>query len=213
MNIKKLKQAEEAFLDRYPLGFDNPEIQAISKKHKMDKLVTFAQEHFSSDSLENVDESIENIIRLVQRSTMVSLFEKPKFRDGLRSMDMDEKAFFVESLSQLLHGDEALGFHQMLDLLINYRLAKWTLITVFRCYYYPETDLLYKPTTVKNIIKYFEIENLVYKPRPSYDFFVRYRDIINNMKKHVNPTFFSIYNAGFSGFLMMSMDMAAEEIV
>jgi len=211
MNIKKLKQAEESFMDRYPLGFDTPEIQAISKKHRMDKIVAFTKDNFTLSALENVDDAIENSIRLVQRSTMVSLFEKPKFRDGLRSMGLDERTFFIESLKQLLHGDEELGFHQMLDIFINYGLAKWTLITVFRCYYYPETDLLYKPTTVKNVIKYFEIENLIYKPRPSYDFFIRYRDIINDMKKEVNPMVTGIYNAGFSGFLMMAMQMAAEE--
>ncbi len=87
----------------------------------------------------------------------------------------------------------------MLNILMNYKMAKWTLMTVYRCYYYPDTDLLYKPTTVKNIIKHFEIEDLVYKPRPSYDFFVRYRDVINKMKTIVTPSV-SKYNAGFSGF-------------
>ena len=137
---------------------------------------------------------------------MVSVFEKPKFRDAVKSMSYDEKEFLVDGLRNLLFDDEAKGFHQILDVLTRYGIAKWPLITVFRCYYYPETDLLFKPTTVKNVIKYFELDGLIYKPRPSYDFFVKYRDQINEMKKLTDCSV-SKSGAGFSGFLMMSMDM------
>jgi hypothetical protein len=51
------------------------------------------------------------------------------------------------------------------------------------------------------------IENIVYKPKPTYDFYRKYRDIINNMKKEVSEQL-SPDNAAFSGFLMMSMDLA-----
>lgn len=206
MNIDKLKQAEQAFLAIYPQGFQSPEMLEISKKHKMDKIVTFAHESFSPEALENTNETAENMIKLVTRSSMVSVFEKPKFRDAVRSMTPDEKSDLAESLSELLHGDEAKGFHQMLDILTKHNLAKWTLISVFRCYYYPDTDLLFKPTTVKNVIKQFELEGLVYKPRPSYEFFVNYRDAINAMKRNVSPSL-SPSNAAFSGFLMMSIEI------
>ena len=206
MNKSKLKQAEKNFLDRYPQGFNSPEMQEISKKHKMEKLIDFSHEKFAPEALYDVEETSENMIRMVQRSTMVSVFEKPKFRDAVRSMSLDDKTILVDSLQELLHGEEAKGFNQMLDLLTKHSLAKWTIITVFRCYYYPDTDFLFKPTTVKNIIKNFDVEELVYKPRPSYDFFFRYRDVINNMKKEVDPSI-AVYNAGFCGFLMMSMEM------
>lgn len=206
MNIDKLKQAEQAFFAIYPQGFESPEMLEISKKHKMDKMVTFAHESFSPEALENTNDSAENMIKLVTRSSMVSVFEKPKFRDAVRSMTPDEKSDLVESLSDLLHGDEAKGFHQMLDILTKHSLAKWTLISVFRCYYYPDKDLLLKPTTVKNVIKQFELKGLVYKPRPSYEFFVNYRDAINAMKDEVSPSL-SPSNAAFSGFLMMSTEL------
>ncbi|MBT7122238.1 MAG: hypothetical protein HN948_04440, partial [Clostridia bacterium] len=126
--------------------------------------------------------------------------------DAVRAMTLDEKGYLTDSLNDLLHGDEAKGFHQMLDILTKYSLAKWTLITVFRCYYYPETDLLFKPTTVKNAVKIFELDGLIYKPRPSYDFFVEYRNAIAQMKAQVDPSL-SPSNAAFSGFLMMAMEM------
>lgn len=175
-------------------------------KSTMDKLAQFAHESFSPGALGSAQETAENMIKLVSRSSMVSVFEKPKFRDAVRAMTPDEKGDLMESLNDLLHGDEAKGFHQMLDILTKYSLAKWTLITVFRCYYYPETDLLFKPTTVKNVVKNFELSGLVYKPRPSCDFFVEYRRAIADIKTHVDSSL-SPSNAAFSGFLMMAMDM------
>jgi len=206
MNIDKLKKAEFDFMARYPQGFKNPEMIEMGKKHKMSKLVDFAQKEFASDALEDIEVSVENMIKMVQRSSMVSVFEKPKYRDAVRSMTLDDKEHLVDSLYELLHGDEAAGFHKMLDILTRYKLAKWTLITVFRCYYYPNTDFLFKPTTVKNIIKHFELEDLIYKPRPSYDFFIRYRDEINSMKDMVDESV-AVNGAAFCGFLMMAMEM------
>lgn len=206
MNINKLKEAEKAFFMEYPQGFQTPEMIKMSKKHKMDKLVDFAHDSFSLSALENIDESAENMIKMVSRSSMVSLFEKPKFRDAVKSMSHDEKSLLVSALKELIHGNEETGFNQLLDILTRFKLAKWTLITVFRCYYYPQQDLLFKPTTVKNVIAKYELEGLVYKARPSYDFFVKYRNAINDMKKQVDDSL-SPNNPAFSGFLMMTMDV------
>jgi len=206
MNLIKLKQAQEAFYSMYPQGFDSPQLVQVSKRHKMDKLISFSHEAFAKNTMKDVEETAENMVRMVTRSSMVSLFEKPKYRDSVRGMDMMEKMQLVHSLDILLHGNEEKGFNLMLEVLLRHQLAKWTLISVFRCYYYPTTDLLFKPTTVKNVIKTFELENLVYKPRPSYDFFVKYRNAINEMKTHVDENF-KRSNAAFSGFLMMGMDM------
>lgn len=136
---------------------------------------------------------------------MVSIFEKAKFRDGLRQLPTDKKEELVDALKELLHGDEEKGFNALVDFLSIYKLAKWPLITIFRCYYYPDTDLLFKPTTVKNVIKKYELDNLIYRPMPSYEFFIGYRDTINSMKQLVSPQL-SPNNAAFSGFLMMTME-------
>ncbi len=210
MNKQKLAQAQQAFLALYPQGFESESLKELGKKHRMGKLVSFAHDSFSLDALGDVEKTTAAMTKLVSGSSMVSVFEKPKFRDAVNSMSYDEKVFMVDGLRNLLFDDEAKGFHQMLDVLTRYGLAKWTLITVFRCYYYPETDLLYKPTTVKNVIKHFELEGLEYKPRPSYDFFVKYRSEINAMKKFVSGSVGESM-AGFSGFLMMSMDIVNQD--
>ena len=77
MNLKKLKQAEEAFFNRYPGGFENPEMMEIGKKHKMDKMITFAQEGFVRRNFKLPNLIVDSMIKVVSRSSMVSLFEKP----------------------------------------------------------------------------------------------------------------------------------------
>ena len=206
MNIQKLKQAQAVFYSIYPQGFDSPQMVQIGKKHNMGKTVEFVHKAFTKMAVKDVEETADNMVRLVARSSMVSVFEKPRFRDAVRDMDILEKTQLVHSLDMLLFGSEEKGFNLMLEVLLRHGLAKWTLMTVYRCYYYPETDLLYKPTTVKKVIEKFELEGLAYKPRPSYEFFVKYRDAINEMKMHVDENF-RHSNAAFSGFLMMSADM------
>jgi hypothetical protein len=45
---------------------------------------------------------------------------------------------------------------------------------------------------------------LVYKPRPTYEFYAKYTKILETMKSQVSPLI-SADNAGFTGFLMMAM--------
>ena len=204
MNLDKLKQAEHRFLSDYPEGFYTPELQGLIKKHHMPQMVTFAQSVLTLEALAQED-AVENIIKVVTKSSMVSIFEKPKFKDALHSMTPHERTQLVNAIKALLHGDEQHGFEALINVLRPYQLAKWTLVTVFGCYYSPQNDLLFKPTTIKKVISYFELVDLVYKALPSYDFFVKYRQIINEMKEVVEPSLTET-NAAFSGFLMMAVD-------
>ncbi len=79
MNINKLKQAEKAFLSLYPKGFESEEIKEITKKHSLVKITDFAHESFTPEAMRKVNQTAENMIKLVSRSSIVSLFEKPRF--------------------------------------------------------------------------------------------------------------------------------------
>ena len=204
LNPKKLKLAEVEFLQRFPGGFSHPDMQAIGKKHNVTKMVTFAQESFTKKASKDIDSYAENMIKVVSRSSMVSMFEKPKFRDFVRRLDPSEKAFLVKSQHQILHGKQQAGFEAMIDLLQTEKLAKWSLISIIPAYYSPNTEVFVKPTTTKNVIKYFDLEDLLYKPTPSWNFYQCYRNIINTAKDKVDSSL-SPSNAAFSGFLMMSM--------
>ena len=205
MNLIKLKQAEKAFLRRYPGGFDNPEIIATRvKKHKPDQMIALARESFSEEKFIHPDLIVQNMIKVISRSSIISVFEKPRFRDFANALSSQEKEFLSTGLEQLLHGDEQTGFEMMLDLMKTYKSAKWSLMTVCQAYFYPQRDVFIKPTTVKGVIRYFELENLQYKPTPSWTFYQAYRSAFHEMKSRLGPSL-SPTNPAFSGFLWMSI--------
>lgn len=204
LNPKKLKLAELEFLQRFPGGFSHSDMQAIGKKHNVTKMVDFAQASFTKKASKDIDTYAENMIKVVSRSSMVSMFEKPKFRDFVRRLDPSEKAFLVKAQHQILHGKQQAGFEAMIDLLQTEKLAKWSLISIIPAYFSPTVEVFVKPTTTKNVIAHFEIDDLLYKPMPSWSFYFRYRDMINSAKSKVDDSL-SPSNAAFCGFLMMTM--------
>lgn len=203
-NVDKLLDAERRFFSKYPLGFKDPEMLKIGKKHRVVKRIEQAQEFFAKEQFSRSHFIIEEMIKMVSRSSMVSLFEKPKLKEYINSLGTPERVELVEALFQRLHGDEEEGFERLLDLLRFGKLAKWSLISIIPIYFKPTFECFMKPTTVKGVVNFFELEGLVYKPTPSWDFYVKYRDYINEMKNKVDLGF-SESNAAFSGFLMMSM--------
>jgi hypothetical protein len=204
MNIERLLQAESDFLYRYPLGFNDPEMLAIAKKHKMEKMIEHTQSSFSSTAFANTEAVIDNWIKTVSRSSMVSVFEKPKFKGMMNSLSPKAKQQMADGLYEQLHGKEEKGFNLILDILVENKLAKWSLMTIVPAYFSPKKAVFVKPTTAKGVIAHFELDGLTYKPRPSWAFYRDYKKAINQMKRKVDRNL-SGSNAAFSGFLMMSM--------
>lgn len=205
MNLERLKQAEKMFLESYPGGFDNPDMVTMGKKHKMEKMIRFTQESFAKENFKNPEEIVENMAKVVSRASMVSMFEKPKFRDFVKSLDDEGKEELAKGLETQLYGDEQEGFEIIVDILRGVKLAKWPLITIWPIYFNPHVEAFIKPTTVKGIIKLFELDSLEYKPAPTWAFYKEYRSIIQQMKRQVDPSLYPD-NACFSGFLMMSLE-------
>ncbi len=206
MNAEKLKFAEEKFLMQYPGGFQNPEMLEIAKKHKIEKMIEMAKESLSRDNFEDPDAFAQAMVKIVARSSMVSIFEKAKFRDLVKEMSDEEKRRLSENMFELIHGNQEKGFNQMVEFLQIFKMAKWTIMTVCMLYSNPSVEVFIKPTTTKGVIKYFELEGLEYKPQPSYEFYTEYRKQINEMKKKMDESL-RVDNAGFCGFLMMAMDL------
>lgn len=154
MNLSKLKQAERRFLNRYPGGFRHPEMQAIGKKHKIAKLVEFAQAGFKAAAFSDAQAVIDSAVKLVGQSSMVSVFEKPAYRDYLRGLDAEGRRRFAQALKAQLHGDAAWGFAAMTELLGEAKLAKWPLLTAIPFYFRPDAEVFVKPTTVKGVIRF-----------------------------------------------------------
>ena len=204
MNLKKLKQAEALFLARYPKGFTDPKMAVIGKKHNMNRMIEQVQESFAKPEFKDSRAIVEDMARYVGRSSMVSMFEKPKYRDFVRSLNSVEQEALASGLKNQLHGDQQLGFEMVLSVLQSRKLAKWSLISILPVYFHPLDEVFVKPTTAKGVISHFELEGLEYKPQPSWEFYETYRRHILSMKKKVKNSL-SPNNAAFTGFLMMSL--------
>lgn len=205
MNLEKLKRAEALFLSRYPGGFDDPAMAEARKKHKMEKMIEKAAAFFSEDAFSRSEELTENLIRFVSASSMISVFEKPKFRDYLRSLNSRDKEELTASLQEMLYFDRREGFDRYLEILRRGKLAKWTLMTVVPAYLRPRDEVFVKPNTAKKAVRLFEMAGPPYRPAPDYEFYAAYRALLLELKSQVSPSL-SPSNAAFSGFLMMTMD-------
>lgn len=204
MNIEKLKQAEHEFLMRYPGGFEHPEMLVISKKHKPEKMNQLAQASFAPEKFLFPEEIVSNMVKIVTQSSMISLFEKPQFRDFVKMLSSDERALLARGLEEILHGNQELGYRWLIDVLLIGKMAKWPIVTICPVYYRSNVEVFVKPTTAKFIIEHFELKDIKYLPRPSFDFYQRFKTAIDEMKTLVSPSL-SPNNPAFTGFLMMGM--------
>lgn len=205
INIKKLKEYETRFYMRYPNGWESEALQATLKKHNVGKMESFAQEVLSEDGLRHELEAMKGIVKLISRSSLVSVFEKVKFKNLIAESDDLFQREIVDTIRIMLHENEALGFERLAALLSPYKMAKWPIITVLLTYYQPKKQVFVKPTTVKAIIRNVELTNLTYTPKVNYSFYREYRDAFLTMTSHVNKEL-SKSNGHFSGFLMMTME-------
>lgn len=205
MNLEKLQQAEADFLARYPEGFADPGLAHIVKKHNVGKLSEFARANLTRSHFNRPEHIAETLVRIISRSSMVSLFEKPRFRDFIRSLNGHEKEYLASALEKRLHGrNKRAGFDEFLGLLSRDRLAKWSIISAVPFYFAPTREAFVKPTTAKGIIRFLEIDDLEYRPTPSWEFYDGYRKLLAEVRKAVHPSLSTNY-AALSGFLMTTM--------
>jgi hypothetical protein len=205
VNQVKLKEAQERFFNRYPDGFLAPQMIAITKKHKVEKMKKMAQESFAVERFENADDIVVSMCRIVSQSSLISVFEKPKFKDAIRYMSKHEIEDLAQGLKNFLYGDQEAGFELMAGLLGKYRLAKWPLLTIYGIYFRPQTEVFVKPTTAKKIIEYFELTGLKYNSMPTFAFYQAYREQIKQLKQAADDSL-QVDNAAFCGFLMLSIE-------
>ena len=202
MNLRKLKQAEAEFLARYPGGFDDPGMAPVKKKHNVDKLSEFAQSNLTRTHFNRPEHICDTLVRVISRSSMVSMFEKPRFRDFVHTLNSHEKEHLALAFEKRLYGrSKRAGFDEILGMLSHHKIAKWPLISAIPYYVAPRKEAFVKPTTAKGIIAYLEITDMQYKPRPSWEFYSAYLKLLQQVRREVHPSL-SPNNAALSGFLM-----------
>jgi len=203
MNVEKLKKLESEFLEIHPDGFKSKEFTKTRKKHNVGKQTTYINEVLTEEYLTKGHKVFKDVAKVVLSSSLVSVFEKMRFRDLAADLTNAEKTRFVKGVSELLYGHEKTGFYMVYTLLKEHRLAKWPIITVYRVYAYPKKDVLMKPTVVKKVIAHLDLD-LKYDSDPSYTLYRKYRTAINKMKKEVALSL-RPNNLAFTGFLMMTI--------
>ena len=205
MNLQKLKLAEASFLARFPGGFADPGLADIRKKHNVDKLSEFAQANLTRSHFNRPEHIAETLVKIISRSSMVSRFEKPRFRDFIGSLNSTEREHLAFAFEKRLYGRaRRTGFEEILGMLSHHKIAKWPLVSAVPYYFAPTRDAFVKPTTAKGIIKYLEVGDLHYQSMPSWEFYSGYLKLLGRVKQEVNPSLSSNY-AAISGFLMVSM--------
>ena len=85
---------------------------------------------------------------------MVSLFDKLKLKDALISLSSYEKDILSIEIYELLYGNQKDGFEGLVEFLTQYKLAKWTIISIVPYCINRQSQYFIKPTTTKSIIKY-----------------------------------------------------------
>ncbi len=205
MNIEKLKALEAKFLSRYPMGFEDPELIAIAKKHKVDVMKAFVHTNFAKEKFKDPVGICEAFTKLIAKSSLVSLFEKAKYRDAAKLFREEEIETLSDALYEILYGNQEKGFNQLVLLLATFELAKWPILTILGLYYNGDQEVLVKPTTVKNVLKYLEVTEFTYTSKPNYTFYSNYRDLINELKQSTGKSL-ATDNGAYCGFLMMTIE-------
>ncbi len=206
MNLDKLKELESEFLDRYPKGFEDGYFFPTMKKYKPEKLEEFAKEELKKENFSNPNLLVEGFFKTIQKSVLVSLFDKLKLKDAIESLNSYEKDMLSIEIYELLYGDKKEGFEGLVEFLAQYKLAKWTLLSVVPYSINRQDEYFIKPTTTKNIINYFELKDLIYKPKPSYEFYENYTLSLDEMKSHLDSSL-TFDNAAFTGFLKVGIEI------
>jgi hypothetical protein len=205
MNLRKLKEAEAAFLARFRGGFDDPGLALVRKSHNVERLAEFARTSVTEAALSRPQEFADVLQRIISRSSMVSRFEKPLFANFLAALSAKDKRRLAEAFRKRLFGrKEREGFDEIVEFLGRYRLARWSFVSAVPFYFATAREAFVKPTTAKRIVKYLEIESLHYHPRPDWAFYLGYRQLIREIKKHVDASL-TPNNAATTGFLMVSL--------
>lgn len=205
MNIRKLKEAEAAFLARFPGGFDDPGLERIRKSHNVDRLADFTRANVTEAALSRPQGFADILLKIVSRSSMVSRFEKPPFREFLDALSSKDKRDLAEAFQKRLFGrKQREGFEAIIDLLDRYKLARWSLVSAVPFYFAPSKEAFVKPSTARRIVTFLDMEALHYNPRPDWAFYVGYRKLVLDIKKNVDPSL-TPNNAATTGFLMATM--------
>ncbi|WP_198306347.1 hypothetical protein [Arcobacter vandammei] len=209
MNIEKLKECEDRFCEYYEKGFEDEKLAKTVKLFNTAKFHEMAKNSFALEKFSNIEQIIQDFFTILLKSPLISFYEGDILKSALKNFTMYEKDMLSIFLQDILYGDFPHNlensFDDFVELLASKNLAKWHIVTLIPYYFSLNKNYFLKPSTTRNIIKYFEIENLKYNSKPSFEFYKAYTNNLLEMKNSVNPKL-KDDNGRFTGFLRLSME-------
>ena len=130
MNLNKLKSAEANLLQTFPAGFGDEGLIKVRKRHNLTKMNQLALEVFREENFYVADQFLTGLVKVISGSSMLSLFEKPKFRDMILSLNSSEKDLLTSYYRELFHGDQENAFDAIVGKLAFHKMAKWSVVTI-----------------------------------------------------------------------------------
>ena len=176
------------------------------KQFNPEKLEQMTKELLHKDNFAQPDIVCENYVKIISKAAVISFYDKLKLKDAIKDMGMYEKDMFSIALYDILHGNKSAGFDTFVEILSEYKLAKWTLISIVPYFMNRKKEYFIKPTATKDIIRYLELKNVEYKPKPSFKFYKEYKKNLNEIKKNV-PKKLTTDNICLTGFLRLGIQI------
>lgn len=184
------KMIDQMFLNRFAGGIEDIEFLEMAKKHRSsDKILELAKslelDDFISASSLKRQAQIDILLQMVQRSTMISTFEKMAFKNYMSNREMH--SIFLSSLRSLLLDNSVHTFNDFVDVLLmqkhayNANIAKWPIITFLLLYNSPYEEVFVKPTTIKKVAAFLQVD-IAYTSLPNFETYRLIRSMVMNYK-------------------------------
>ncbi len=182
---------DEEFLVRCPEGLNDPIWIGYFNKLCLNKVKEIIDDELSQTRMEELIESQEfdllakSILKTVNKSPVLSRFEKLAFKNYINEIDTHEP-LSLALYDLLYHFDES-AFERMVNVLGMYikdkemNVLKWPMITFFNVSIDPKNYILVKPKTVKATAKGLGID-VEYTPRPNYRTYINVLNMTKNYK-------------------------------
>lgn len=138
--------ARNRFLTFFPNGFLSTEYQNSERNYKIEAK-TLLDETVPLEAALNGSGYGEAIRKVLNKTNLISPFEKMRLNDVLRSDQADQ---FINGAAQMALGDIKAGLRIIEQALKPHEAAKWTAVTYLPFLWQPADHMFLKPTITKD---------------------------------------------------------------
>jgi hypothetical protein len=173
-------EAKRRFLEKFPLGFQDPAYRAAERDYKVQASERWARE-MSREQLEPLlgagefAEVAQRALKIEAQANLLDVFAKAALRNAAKA----EPEAFARGLVELVAGEAEMpdrfeGFAAMLDSLPQPKTQtfKWPIQTIFPFLADPRENLFLKPKVTQLAADRFGFD-LQYRPQPAWDVYAR----------------------------------------